>query len=42
MVLIDTDYLTTVTEREIKSGIAEIIKYGLTYDVKLFNKIKQD
>jgi len=42
MVLIDTDYLTTVTDREIKSGIAEIIKYGLTYDVKLFNKIKQD
>jgi 3-dehydroquinate synthase len=42
MVLIDTDYLTTVTEREIKSGIAEIIKYGLTYDIKLFNKIKQD
>ena len=42
MVLIDTDYLTTVTEREIKSGMAEIIKYGLTYDLKLFNKIKQD
>ena len=41
MVLIDTDYLTTVTEREIKSGMAEIIKYGLTYDLKLFNHIKE-
>jgi 3-dehydroquinate synthase len=42
MVLIDTDYLTTVTDREIKSGTAEIIKYGVTYDVKLFNEIKNN
>ena len=42
MVIVDTDYLTTVTEREIKSGTAEIIKYGLTYDVKLFNEIKDN
>jgi 3-dehydroquinate synthase len=41
MVLVDTDYLTTVTAREIKSGMAEIIKYGLTYDIKLFNQIKE-
>ena len=41
MVLIDTEYLSTVSEREIKSGMAEIIKYGLTYDIKLFNKIKE-
>jgi 3-dehydroquinate synthase len=41
MVLVDKTYLTTVTEREMKSGMAEIIKYGLTYDVKLFNQIKQ-
>ncbi|MDC1464632.1 3-dehydroquinate synthase [Polaribacter sp.] len=40
MVLVDTDYLTTVSEREIKSGTAEIIKYGITYDVTLFNQIK--
>ncbi|MCI2228152.1 3-dehydroquinate synthase [Polaribacter sp. MSW13] len=39
MVLIDENYLTTVTEREIKSGMAEIIKYGVTYDMKLFNEI---
>ena len=41
MVLIDTAYLTTVTDREMKSGMAEIIKYGLTYDLKLFNHIKE-
>jgi 3-dehydroquinate synthase len=39
MVLIDTNYLDTVTEREVRSGLAEIIKYGLTYDVSLWNKI---
>ena len=40
MVLVDSEYLTTVTDREIKSGMAEIIKYGLTYDLHLFNQIK--
>ena len=39
MVLIDTQYLNTVTEREITSGLAEIIKYGLTYDVKIWKNI---
>jgi 3-dehydroquinate synthase len=41
MVLIDEAYLTTVTDREMKSGMAEIIKYGLTYDLQLFNHIKE-
>ncbi|WP_347174981.1 3-dehydroquinate synthase [Polaribacter uvawellassae] len=40
MVIVDTNYLETVTPREIRSGTAEIIKYGLTYDVSLYNKIK--
>lgn len=40
MVLIDTEYLNTVSEKEIKSGLAEIIKYGLTYDVTIWEKIK--
>lgn len=40
MVLIDTQFLETVSEREIRSGMAEIIKYGLTYDIKLWNKLK--
>jgi len=39
MVLVDTRYLETVDEREIRSGLAEIIKYGLTYDVKLWDEI---
>jgi 3-dehydroquinate synthase len=42
MVLVDNRYLATVASREIKSGIAEIIKYGLTYDVKLFDEIKNN
>ena len=40
MVLIDPRYLQTVTDRELRSGVAEIIKYGLTYDVKLWDSIK--
>ena len=42
MVLVDTTYLTSVSEREIRSGTAEIIKYGITYDYKLFNEIKNN
>ncbi|MGB0879081.1 MAG: 3-dehydroquinate synthase [Polaribacter sp.] len=42
MVLIDEEYLATLTEREMKSGMAEIIKYGLTYDIQLFNEIKRN
>lgn len=40
MVLIDQRYLETVTDREIRSGVAEIIKYGLTFDVNIWNDIK--
>jgi 3-dehydroquinate synthase len=39
MVLIDTTYLDTISERELRSGLAEILKYGLSYDVKLWNEI---
>lgn len=39
MVLIDDVYLKTVSEREIRSGFAEIIKYGLSYDKALWNEI---
>lgn len=39
MVLIDTQYLKTVSEREIRSGLAEIIKYGITYDTSIWNSI---
>ena len=40
MVLIDSQYLTTVSAREMRSGMAEVIKYGLTYDTNLWNKSK--
>ncbi len=40
MVLIDPRYLETITHRELRSGLAEIIKYGLTYDIKLWDEIK--
>ena len=40
MVLIDPLYLETVSSRELRSGLAEIIKYGLTYDINLWHKIQ--
>ena len=42
MVVIDTKFLDTVTKRELHSGLAEVIKYGLTYDVNLWNSIKKN
>ncbi|CAM1371503.1 3-dehydroquinate synthase [Tenacibaculum xiamenense] len=42
MIVIDPEYLHTVTPREIRSGTAEIIKYGMTHDIRLFNEIKDN
>lgn len=39
MVLIDPRYLETITDRELRSGLAEIIKYGITFDSQLWNEI---
>jgi len=41
MVIIDPHFLNTLSERELKSGLAEIIKYGLTFDQAIWTKIKQ-
>jgi len=41
MVIIDNAYLKTVSDREIRSGLAEIIKYGFTFDKNIWEKIKQ-
>mgnify|MGYP001318786754 FL=1 len=40
MVLIDMSYLRTVPDREMRSGLAEIIKYGYTFDQELWKEIK--
>jgi 3-dehydroquinate synthase len=42
MVVIDTKFLDTVTKRELHSGFAEVIKYGLTYDINLWDSIKKN
>ncbi len=36
-VIIDTDTLSTLPERELSAGLAEVIKYGLIRDVDFFN-----
>jgi len=42
MVVIDTKFLDTVPKRELHSGLAEVIKYGLTYDINLWDSIKKN
>lgn len=39
MVLIDPVYLSTMTPRDLNSGLAEIIKYGISYDRNLWSEI---
>lgn len=39
-VYIHTPFLKTLTERELRSGYAEVIKHGLIHDSKLFQKLK--
>lgn len=40
MVLVDSQFLNTVSPREIRSGMAEIIKYGFTFDQEIWEQIK--
>ncbi len=40
LVISDVQVLQTLPERQLKSGIAEVIKYGLIFDKKLFDYIK--
>ena len=42
MIVLDPEYLHTLSSREIRSGAAEIIKYGMTHDIRLFNEIKDN
>lgn len=38
MVIIDTDYLETLPQSEMRSGLAEILKHGLIYDKKYWEQ----
>jgi 3-dehydroquinate synthase len=41
-VIIDTDCLATLPEREFASGMAEVIKYGIIYDTEFFDWLEQN
>lgn len=41
-VFIDTNYLKTLPDKQIRNGLAEIIKYGIIADPKLFKFIEQN
>jgi len=42
LVLCDLDTLATLPEREFRAGLAEVIKYGIIYDAKLFAQLERD
>lgn len=42
LVLCDLDTLTTLPERELRAGLAEIIKYGIISDRNLFVRLERD
>lgn len=42
LVLCDLDTLKTLPAREYRSGLAEVIKYGIIYDAKFFARLERD
>jgi 3-dehydroquinate synthase len=42
LVVCDFDTLRTLPVREYRSGLAEVIKYGIIYDAALFKKLERD
>ncbi|HVR37342.1 MAG TPA: 3-dehydroquinate synthase, partial [Methylomirabilota bacterium] len=42
LVLCDLDTLRTLPERELKAGLAEVIKYGIIYDATFFRRLERD
>lgn len=40
LVLIDPDTLTTLASREFRAGMAEVIKYGVIWDLELFERLE--
>ena len=41
LVLCDTDTLSTLPQRELRAGYAEVIKYGVLGDARLFQKLEK-
>jgi 3-dehydroquinate synthase len=41
-VWIDTSFLDTLPDREFRSGIAEVVKYGVSLDAELFTYLEQN
>ncbi|WNJ96382.1 3-dehydroquinate synthase [Vibrio ruber] len=41
-VIIDTDCLSTLPEREFAAGMAEVIKYGIIYDAEFFDWLESN
>ncbi|MCW5551744.1 MAG: 3-dehydroquinate synthase [Verrucomicrobiae bacterium] len=42
LVLCDLDTMRTLPEREFRAGLAEVIKYGIIYDARLFARLERD
>jgi len=42
LVLIDTDTLTTLPDRELRAGLAEVIKYGAIADLEFFDWLEDN
>jgi 3-dehydroquinate synthase len=42
LVLCDLDVLKTLPEREFRAGFAEVMKYGIIYDARLFARLERD
>ena len=42
LVLCDLDTLVSLPRRELRAGLAEVIKYGIIYDAALFRRLERD
>lgn len=42
LVVCDLDTLRSLPEREFRAGLAEVIKYGIIYDARLFGQLERD
>lgn len=42
LVVCETEFLKTLSQREMISGLGEVVKYGLTFDAKFFEYVKEN